>query len=293
MNRRCPGVAATAVLVLGGMSVCGAQGPTFRLATDLVPVYVAVRADRSLIGGLGSSDFALTDRGVPQTVEVASSDAVPVDVTLVVDTSRSVINSLPQFRADVTTIVGQLRPEEQLRLITFDTEVRQILPMQPSSGRAPVSRMRQGETTALADAVVLALARARRPERRHLVFVFTDGYDTSSVLGYGALPDLASRTDSLVHIALVRPSGADSPTAAALAALSATASRTGGSLYPPSENDAGLVAAFQRAIDDFRHSYVLYFSPSGVSGAGWHDIAVRVLKPGSYDVRARAGYFAR
>ena len=270
-----------------------AQSPTFRLSTDIVPVYVSVRDGRSIAGGLKSSDFALTDRGVPQTVEVVSSEAVPVDVTLVVDTSRSVINSLPQFRADVGTIVEGLQLDEQIRLITFDTEVRQILPMRSPTARVPVDQIRLGETTSLADAVVLALARARRPERRHLVFVFTDGYDTSSMLSYGALPDLASRTDSLVHIALVKPSSTESPSPAAIAALSSAASRTGGALYPPAQNDEGLVAAFQRAIDDFRHSYVLYFTPTGVDAPGWHDISVRVLKSGDHEIRARAGYFGR
>jgi hypothetical protein len=268
-------IAAGTLIAALGCDVLFAQGPLFRANTDIVPVYVSVRAGNDTIGALASSDFALTDRGVPQTVEVVSSDAVPIDVTLVVDTSFSVTNSLPLFRSEVQTIVGQLQPNEQVRLITFDTEVRQILTMQSPSERPPVQEIQRGNTTSLADALVLALARARRSNRRHLVFVFTDGYDTSSILGYAALPDLASRTDSIVHIALVKPSGSDMPSPAALAALSAAASRTGGSLYPPTQNVGGLVAAFQRAIDDFRHSYV------------------KVLKPGSFDVRAREGYFGR
>jgi VWFA-related protein len=235
----------------------------------------------------------LTDRGVPQTVEVASTDAVPIDVTLVVDTSRSVINSLPLFRSEVQSIVAALQPNEQIRLITFDTEVRQILAMQPPSDRPPVQQITLGDTTSLADALGLALARARRPDRRHLVFVFTDGYDTASMLGYGALPEIASHTDSLVHIALVRPSGADLPSVGAIGALATAAARTGGSLYPPTQNDGGIVAAFQRAIDDFRHSYVLFFTPTGVEGPGWHELSVKVNKPGGYDVRAREGYFGR
>jgi VWFA-related protein len=286
-----------AVLVaayLGMVSAAShAQAPIFSLNADLVWVYVSVREARSTIGGLQSSDFQLTDRGVPQKVEIAASDAVPIDVTLLVDTSGSVINSLPQFRADVRTIIEGLQPNEQIRLITFDTEVRQLTRMVPPSPDMPIQEIRLGDTTSLADALVIALARNHRPKRRHLVFVFTDGYDTSSVLGYAALPDIASRTDSIVHIALVRPSGSDLPSREALAALEAAAVRTGGSLYPPALKDEGIVTAFQRAIDDFRHSYVLFFTPSGVAGPGWHDISVRVEKSGSFQVRAREGYFGR
>jgi VWFA-related protein len=291
VNRVIAGV--TFVLVAATSAAPGAQNLLFRANTDLVPVYVSVRGGGGVVGALQSADFVLTDRGVSQTVDVLSSDAVPIDVTLVVDTSRSVINSLPLFRTEVQAIVGQLQPNEQIRLITFDTEVRQILAMQAPSDRPPVQQIQLGDTTSLADALVFALARARRADRRHLVFVFTDGYDTSSILGYGALPELASHTDSIVHIALVKPSGSDLPSAAAVGALAAAAARTGGSLNLPTQNEGGIVAAFQRAIDDFRHSYVLFFTPTGVPGPGWHDISVKVMKQGNYDVRAREGYFGR
>jgi len=286
-------VALTAGVAAAISASPGAQGPVFRANSDAVPVYVSVRAGGDTVGALQSSDFALTDRGVSQTLGLVSSDSVPIDVTLVVDTSSSVINSLPLFRSEVQAIVGQLQTNEQIRLITFDAEVRQILAMQAPSERPPVQQIQLGDTTSLADALGFALARALRADRRHLVFVFTDGYDTSSILGYGALPELASHTDSIVHIALVRPSGTDLPSAGAIGALSSAAARTGGSLYQPTQNVGGIVAAFQRAIEDFRHSYVLYFTPTDVAAPGWHDISVKVTKPGNFDVRAREGYFGR
>ena len=269
-----------------------AQVPVFRASSDNVYVYASVRTGGDVVGALQASDFSITDRGVPQKVEMASSDAVPIDVTLVVDTSRSVINSLPLFRTEVQAIVAALQPNEQIRLITFDKEVRQILAMQSPSERPPVQQIQLGDTTSLADALVIALARADRPDRRHLVFVFTDGVDTSSMLGYGALAEVASHTRSIVHIALVRPSGSDLPSVDAMGALSSAATRTGGLLYPPTQNQGGIVAAFLRAMDDFRRSYVLFFTPS-VPGPGWHNISVMVSKAGNFQVRAREGYFGR
>jgi VWFA-related protein len=272
----------------------GGQNPTFRSNTDLVPVYVSVRNGRTPVGNLTAADFDLTDRGVPQTVSVASYESLPIDVTLVVDTSASVITSLDRFRSDVRTIVGSLRADEQIRLITFDTDVRQLLPMQAPSERPPVREIRLGDRTSLIDAITLAMARARRPDRRHLVFVFTDGYDTSSALDYGALPDLASRIDGLLHIVLVRASDPpDASTKSKMDALAAAAARTGGALYPPAANDRDIVYAFNEAIDAFRHSYVVYFTPSGVERPGWHDVVVRVKRPGTYTVRAREGYFGQ
>ena len=289
--RRMLGTVAALLAALSAAT--GAQNPRFSASTDVVPVYVSVRTGGGTVGALQSSDFAITDRGVAQTVEMSLSDAVPIDVTLVVDTSRSVINSLPLFRTEVQSIVGQLQQNEQIRLITFDTEVRQILAMQSPSERPPVQQIQLGDTTSLADALVFALARAHRSDRRHLIFVFTDGYDTSSIVGYGALAEIASHTHSIVHIALVRPSGTDLPSVTAIGALASAAARTGGRLYSPTQTQGGLVAAFQQAIDDFRHSYVLFFTPNGVPGPGWHDLSVKVTKQGSFEVRAREGYFGR
>jgi VWFA-related protein len=281
------------VVVTSAVSAAWPQNATFRSLTDLVPVYVSVRTGRAAVAGLGPADFTLTDRGVAQTVDAASYESLPVDVTLLVDTSASVITSLDRFRDDVRTIVKSLRADEQIRLITFDTDVRQILPMQPPSAEPPVREIRLGDRTSLVDALSLAMARARRADRRHLIFVFTDGVDTSSVLDYGALPALAGRIDGVLHVVLVGdpPAPTDPSSRRKFEALAAAAARTGGVLYPPGRRD--LLTAFRAAIDSFRQSYVIYFSPKGVDPEGWHDVAVRVKRPGSFTVRAREGYFGQ
>jgi hypothetical protein len=188
-------------------------------------------------------------------------------------------------------MADELRPNEQLRLITFDTSVREVLPMAPSSRGLPVGAIHSGDLTSLLDATLMALARAPRPDRRHLVFVFTDGYDNASLLGYSALPAIAGRVDAVLHIVLVKVTGVPAPTAnPAFDALAAAAARTGGALYPPGEAPADVVAAFKLALEAFRHGYVLYYTPAGVARGGWHDIKVRVTRPGAFDVQARQGY---
>jgi len=48
--------------------------------------------------------------------------------------------------------------------------------------------------------------------------------------------------------------------------------------------------AFQEILADFRSSYVLQYTPTGVPAQGWHEIKVKVQRPGSFTVRARRGY---
>jgi VWFA-related protein len=273
------------------LAVAQQPQPTFRAVSDVVAVQVSVHTARAVVKGLSAADFALTDNGVPQEVTAVAADRVSTDVTLVVDTSGSVIRSLDRFKTDVRRMADELRPDEQLRVITFDTGIREVRPMQPVSRRVPVDAIRTGGMTSLLDAMLMALARGPQADRRHLVFVFTDGYDNASVLGYDAIPALAGRTDAVLHIVLVKVTGVpgDYPSPA-FDALGQAAARTGGTLYPPNDAPADVVAAFKLAVEAFRHGYVLYYTPKGVERSGWHDIKVRVTKPGAYDVQARQGY---
>ena len=69
------------------------------------------------------------------------------------------------------------------------------------------------------------------------------------------------------------------------------ANDTGGVVLPIGAGD-NLGSAFRRVLDDFRASYVLYFSPHGVRSGGLHTLDVRVKRDG-VDVRARRGYVWR
>ena len=290
MRRRALMLVALWPIALG--TPAAQQRPTFRAVSDLVPVHVSVRSGRRLVSGLAAADFELLDNGVRQQITSVTAETLPVDVTLVVDASGSVIRSLDRFKSDVRQIGGALNPNDEVRLVTFDTSVKQVFPMQPASRRLPVDEIKIGNMTSLIDAVTFALARAPRPGRRHLVFVFTDGYDNASMLGYQALPALVGHTDVILNVVLSKVSGVpDSGAPTAIDALAAAAARTGGVLYPPSDELQDVVEAFKQTLDAFRHSYVLYYSPTGVDPSGWHEISVRVTRPGTYEVQARQKYF--
>jgi len=68
-------------------------------------------------------------------------------------------------------------------------------------------------------------------------------------------------------------------------ALDASIEQTGGTLRLVRSG----VDGFKEVLDDFRSSYLLRYTPHGVTGGGWHAIDVRVSRPG-VTVRARKGY---
>ena len=68
-----------------------------------------------------------------------------------------------------------------------------------------------------------------------------------------------------------------------------------GVVFPQTEigPDPSAVRAFAQILNEFRQSYVLRYSPHGVTGNGWHAVGVQVPAQPSLTVKARSGYFAR
>jgi hypothetical protein len=46
---------------------------------------------------------------------------------------------------------------------------------------------------------------------------------------------------------------------------------------------------FLAALEEFRHRYLVSYTPQGVAKGGWHKVEVRVKRRGA-TVRARPGY---
>jgi tetratricopeptide (TPR) repeat protein len=164
---------------------------------------------------------------------------------------------------------------------------------------------------------------ARTPERRHLAAVFVDLPDNLSGVDASRLMELAGRSRIALYtyqldLTRVRPplranpglDGASQggmitsgraltrmmPTPAAfpqyawdrLAAVEEAARRTGGA---PGDFKNSALPSLRTLIEEYRRSYVLHFRPQRVADAGWHDLDVRVTRPGGeYTVRGRPGY---
>lgn len=74
-------------------------------------------------------------------------------------------------------------------------------------------------------------------------------------------------------------------------AVAGASDATGGALHQATGfTEPTLLGEFRRAFDDFRASYVLRYTPQGVTREGWHDIAVTVPSAPGATVHARKGY---
>lgn len=267
------------------------QPPTFRAATALVSVDVSVRRGNVPIAHLTADDFDLLDNGVPQRLESVTVEAVPIDVSLVVDVSGSVVGNFGAFRDDVKRFAGMLRPVDRIRVVSFGSAVQEIVAMQPASAPLNLAALKPGGATSSNDGLFYALLWPTDVDRRHLVIAMTDGIDSNSTLNSARVVDVAARARAVFHVVLV--AGIQPPTTTweqgSRDAVIEAAKQSGGDVH-----DAGRAASnFKRIFDDFRASYVLRYTPAGVERAGWHDLTVNVRAPDArkLTIRSRRGYW--
>lgn len=289
--------------------------PIFRAATDVVSVDVTVRSGGQAVAGLTAGDFVVRDNGVVQHVQVLDVAAMPLDVTILADVSsqtrgawtnqESAAHIRSRLDANVAAIAGILRPVDRLRVLAIDTYVTELLPLQPAAAPIALRPVDEQGLSSTYDALVTAMLAPVEPGRRHLIVAWTKELDTISGIDASDVRDVARQSDAVVYAVQRDFMSNEGPNAAfrALfrtwhpfnrrdpAVLADVAALSGGTFHPIGGfADESAAGAFKAIFDEFRHGYVLQYTPDGVSRAGWHEIVVTVPRVPSADIRARRGY---
>jgi VWFA-related protein len=300
---------AAVALVVASVAVLEAQRFTSRALG--VRVDVLVTSGKHLVTGLSARDFELRDEGVLQEVAQVEVEQLPLNLTLVFDTSGSVAGTRMQALLEAgTDLLDQLRATDRAALLSFSTGVRLLAPLTPSRQqiRAALGALNASGSTSLRDAAFAGLALRGADPGRTLVLIFSDGADTSSWLTAGRVIDAARRTDAVVYVVALPVERAlsqrtFSPGRGLLPSqprtilvneagefLDQLTEETGGRvLFATSHAD--LRGAFTKTLAEFRDRYVLSYTPTAVSVTGWHRLDV-TLKGKKGKVTARRGYFA-
>ena len=258
-----------------------APASVFRAGADVVSVEASVRRDRRAVIGLTAADFEILDNGVPQQITDVSYEKLPIDVTVLLDVSASVTGSaLDDLRRALKQLRSDLGGSDRLRLLTFNMRVRQAGGLHRSRRPPPTRRSRRSAAPAAAPCSTASPSRSQRrspPGRRQLIVLFSDGQDSSSITDADTLLDVARRSTPTVAVVLPGPSGSGrrrccgrrrSDGLHSVGDLAdQIAGETGGfvAAIAPGEN---LTSTFRRVLEQFRASYVLYFTPNGVDGEG-------------------------
>jgi VWFA-related protein len=267
-------------------SIEAARQPAFTAKVESVRIDVLALDSGRPILGLKPADFEVVDNGVPQQVELVSFENIPLNVVLALDMSDSVAGErLEQLQDAGRAVLGGLSRGDQAAVVAFSNAVTLAAPLTAdiSLVRGALDEAWGVGATSLADGVYAAMMVGEADAGRALVIVFSDGVDTSSWLSDDRVLDSAKRGDAVAYAVGV---GANSSSSF----LRELASLTGGTAYKI-DSTRDLRATFLRILDEFRHRYLVSYTPHGVGRDGWHRLDVR-LKNRRATIKARPGYLA-
>ena len=283
MRRGLPAAVALVLLECAGHAQ---QSPPFTSKIESVRVDVLVTENGQAIRGLGPADFELFDNGVPQQVELVSFDQIPLNVILALDMSDSVAGDrLEQLRGAGAGLLAALHDADQAALVAFSHAVQlgAKLTSDVAAVRTALAAARGTGMTALVDGTYAGIMVGESDAGRGLLIVFSDGVDTASWLRAESVLDTAKRADVVVYgvsvVSRLKPEF-----------LREMTTLTGGRLFEI-EKTANLASTFLGILDEFRHRYLVSYTPQGVARDGWHKLDVKIRNR-RVTVKSRPGYLA-
>ena len=292
-----PIFAALAVLLFAAGAP--AQDSTIKVDVKLVSVFVNVTdATGAIVGGLKRSDFAVFEDGRPQEIAVFERQSeLPLNLALAIDTSGSVRKDMSEEAGAARRFAHDiLRPQDEMSVFQFATEVKQLTPFTNSLSQIDrgLGQLRSDWATAVYDAIVEGSDKLGVLKGRKILVMISDGDDTVKDSTYADALEAALRNEvtiySLIDVPIEASAGRDIGGEHALITL---AEQTGGKHFYV--NEGGLDKAFAQVSEDLRTQYLIgYYPKNQLPGRDFHRITVTIPRaaPDQFNVRNKAGYYS-
>jgi Ca-activated chloride channel family protein len=280
------------------------QAPSFRAGVDLVSLNVTVTdGNTHYVTNLEQEDFNVFEDGMKQEVTLFSRTNLPIALALMIDTSASMDTKLPIAQEAATGFVRRLRPQDLAEIIDFDNRVTIIAPFSSNTNdlEQAIRKTSAGGSTSLYNAIYIALndlkkqvAKNVEEIRRRAIVVLSDGEDTSSLLPFEEVLDLAKRSETAIYAIGLR--AGDSPTEnkgfkEAEFAMRQLAQETGGRAFFPNQL-TDLSKVYAQISDELSSQYTIgYTSKNPRRDGAWRRLIVRVNGQ-QLTARTKQGYFA-
>jgi VWFA-related protein len=279
----------------------GQPRPAFRAGIDIVSLNVTVTdgANR-YVTDIELPEFSVFEDGVKQDVVFFTRRQQPIALSLLLDSSASMEDKIETLQAAATNFVKSLKPNDLGQVIDFDSrvEVRQAFTGNQDDLREAILRTSAGGSTSLHNAIYIALKELRKVRavveediRRQALIVFSDGEDTSSLVSFDEVLDLAKRSETAIYSIALRGAEAQSKGfREAEFVMRTLAQETGGRAFFPAKIE-DLEGAYAQIADELASQYTLgYTSKNPRRDGAWRRVDVRVARA-NLTARTRRGYY--
>jgi Ca-activated chloride channel family protein len=291
-----------AIAALVAACVGAGLAAQLRSGVELVSLNVSVTdGSGKYITDLDQPDFEVFEDGARQNITFFSRKQQPIALAVLLDTSNSMEDKMATAQEAAVGFARRLQPDDVAEVIDFSSQVRIIQGFTNNAAELEkaIRSTRADGSTALYNAIYISLkelkkvkARTEDEIRRQAIVVLSDGDDTSSLLPYEEVLDLAKRSETAIYTIGLREQRetARASFKEAEYVLKQLAQETGGrSFFPTTVNE--LPKIYEQISQELSTLYSVAYSSRNPSRNGaWRRIVVRLARAGLL-ARTRQGYY--
>ena len=284
-------------------------GTVFRSSANLVPLNITVTdGSKQFVKGLTKADFAVFEDGVEQAVQFFEATETPLDLILLIDTSSSMSDKMDVVHEAAVGFLKTMKSSDRGAIVAFADGVDIIQPL--TSDRTAleegVRKTRARGATSLNNALYISLKQFGRGAqqadvRRQAIAVLSDGEDTSSLVSFEDVLELARKSGVSIYPIVLQSKYAASRIATqgqrryfseSEYSMRTLAQETGAQAFFPMQIFE-LKGVYGSIAEELSSQYSLAYSPANTRTDGrFRRITVRVDKHPELKLRTRTGYTA-
>jgi Ca-activated chloride channel family protein len=296
------GASASATATAGRQEKPQEKSQVFRAGIEVVSLNVTVTDSAGrFVTDLSQEDFSVFEDGAKQEMTYFNRTNLPIALSLLIDSSASMEQRMENAQEAAIGFARKIRPHDLAQVVDFDSrvEIKLGFTNKIEELEAAIRSTSSGGSTALHNAVYISLKelakiKAKNPEevRRQAIVVLSDGEDTSSLVSFEEVLELAKRSETAIYTIGLQPreTSALRGFREAEFVLRQLAQETGGRSFFAQRVEE-LKDVYGQIADELSSQYSMgYASKNPKRDGSFRRIVVQVARP-STTARTKRGYY--
>ncbi len=274
----------------------------FRAGVELVSLNVTVIDSQGrYVTDLEQPDFSVFEDGAKQELTFFNRTNLPIALSLLIDSSASMEQRMEHAQEAAIGFAKRIRGQDLAQVVDFDSrvEIKQGFTNKVEELETAIRTTSPGGSTALHNAVYISLkelakVRAKNPDeiRRQAIVVLSDGEDTSSLVSFEEVLELAKRSETAIYTIGLQPreTSALRGFREAEFVLRQLAQETGGRAFFAQKIE-DLKDVYAQIADELSSQYSMgYASKNPRRDGAFRRLVVQVARPNT-TARTKRGYY--
>ena len=274
----------------------------FRAGVEVVSLNVTVTDPQGrYVTDLDQNNFSVFEDGAKQDITQFNRTNLPIALSLLIDSSASMEQRMENAQEAAIGFAKRIRPQDLAQVVDFDSrvEIKQGFTNNVAQLESAIRSTSAGGSTALHNAVYISLKelakiKAKNPDeiRRQAIVVLSDGEDTSSLVSFEEVLELAKRSETAIYTIGLLPheTSALKGFREAEFVLRQLAQETGGRAFFAKQIEE-LKDVYGQIADELSSQYSMGYAPKNPRRDGaFRRVVVQVDRPNA-TARTKRGYY--